>query len=159
MLVYKMWDWKACSPAPSERERTRRWPDGRNCTLFLFPTSSPLQPNSGKDKKTPEAPAAAAVATSSQSAPLAVVGPSSKTKGQKREDVPVSPVSITWTAALPVFLFIEERSWEDAEFLVHEVALSHWGLLYLKLKLGTRFCWIWICLYVWGPGWQPTAWI
>lgn len=90
----------------------------------LFPTSSPLQPNPGKDKKTPEAPAAAAVATSSQSAPLAVVGPSSKTKGQKREDVPVSPVSITWTAALPVFLFIEERSWEDAEFLVHEVALS-----------------------------------
>ncbi|KAM7322338.1 hypothetical protein ACRRTK_019179 [Alexandromys fortis] len=49
------------------------------------------KPNPGKDKKTPEAPAAAAVAMSSQSAPLAAVGPSPKTKGQKREDVPGSP--------------------------------------------------------------------
>lgn len=94
---------------------------GSNCTLFPIPTSSPLQPNPGKDKKTSEAHAAAAVAKSSQSAPLAVVGPSSKTKGQKREDVPVSPVSITWTAVVPVFLFSEERNWKDPEFLVHKV--------------------------------------
>lgn len=130
---------------------------GSICTLSPFPTSSPLQPNPGKDRKTSEAHAAAAVAKSSQSAPLAVVGPSSRTKGQKREDVPVSPVSIFCTAVVPVFLFSEERNWKDPEFLVHEVALLFWGLLYLKLKLGTRFYCSWIYLHVWSPGWQPTV--
>ncbi|KAL6072533.1 hypothetical protein STEG23_030777, partial [Scotinomys teguina] len=49
------------------------------------------KPNPGKDKNIPEAHSAAAVAKSSQSAPLAIVGPSSKTKGPKRDDVSVSP--------------------------------------------------------------------
>ncbi|KAK7800893.1 hypothetical protein U0070_007037 [Myodes glareolus] len=60
-------------------------------TEHILEEQKKKKPNPGKDKKTSEAHAAAAVAKSSQSAPLAVVGPSSKTKGQKREDVPVSP--------------------------------------------------------------------
>ncbi|XP_050018001.1 E3 ubiquitin-protein ligase TTC3 isoform X2 [Alexandromys fortis] len=60
-------------------------------TEHILEAQKKEKPNPGKDKKTPEAPAAAAVAMSSQSAPLAAVGLSPKTKGQKREDVPGSP--------------------------------------------------------------------
>lgn len=61
-------------------------------TEHILEEQKKKKPNPGKDKKNSEAHAAAAVvAKSSQSAPLAVVGQSSKTKGQKREDVPVSP--------------------------------------------------------------------
>ncbi|CAO2632456.1 E3 ubiquitin-protein ligase TTC3 [Lemmus lemmus] len=57
-------------------------------TEHILEEQKKKEPNLGKDKKTTEAPAAAAVAKSSQSAPLAVVGPASKTKGQKRADGP-----------------------------------------------------------------------
>ncbi|CAH6792587.1 Ttc3 [Phodopus roborovskii] len=60
-------------------------------TEHILEEQKKKKPNAGKDNKTSEAQSAAAVAKSSQSAPLAVVGPSSKSKGQKREDVPVSP--------------------------------------------------------------------
>lgn len=46
------------------------------------------KPNPGKDKKTSEAHPAASVTKSSPSPPLAAAGPSAKTKGQKKEDVP-----------------------------------------------------------------------
>uniref|UniRef100_O88196-2 Isoform 2 of E3 ubiquitin-protein ligase TTC3 n=1 Tax=Mus musculus TaxID=10090 RepID=O88196-2 len=46
------------------------------------------KPNPGKDKKTSEAHSAASVAKSSQSPPLAAAGPSARTKGQKKDDVP-----------------------------------------------------------------------
>lgn len=47
------------------------------------------KPNPGKDKRTYEPSSAVPVARSSQGPPSAVVAPSSKTKGQKAEDVPV----------------------------------------------------------------------
>nr|XP_038944391.1 E3 ubiquitin-protein ligase TTC3 isoform X4 [Rattus norvegicus] len=46
------------------------------------------KPNPGKDKKTSEAHPAASVSKSSPSPPLAAAGPSAKTKGQKKDDVP-----------------------------------------------------------------------
>lgn len=46
------------------------------------------KPNPGKDKKTSEARPAASVSQSSPSPPLAAAGPSAKTKGQRKDDVP-----------------------------------------------------------------------
>ncbi|KAL1788280.1 E3 ubiquitin-protein ligase TTC3 [Sigmodon hispidus] len=58
-------------------------------TEHILEEQKKKKPNPGKDKKTAEAhSAAAAAAKPSQSAPLATLGPLSKSKGQKREDVP-----------------------------------------------------------------------
>ncbi|XP_040606357.1 E3 ubiquitin-protein ligase TTC3 isoform X4 [Mesocricetus auratus] len=56
-------------------------------TEHILEEQEKKRPNPGRDK-TSEALSAAAVARSSQSAPFAVVGPASRTKGQKGEDVP-----------------------------------------------------------------------
>ncbi|XP_035300172.1 E3 ubiquitin-protein ligase TTC3 isoform X6 [Cricetulus griseus] len=60
-------------------------------TEHILEEQKKKRPNPEKDKITSEAQSADVVAKSSQSAPLAVVGPSSKIKGQKRDEVPVSP--------------------------------------------------------------------
>uniref|UniRef100_A0A8C2MZ33 RING-type E3 ubiquitin transferase n=1 Tax=Cricetulus griseus TaxID=10029 RepID=A0A8C2MZ33_CRIGR len=57
-------------------------------TEHILEEQKKKRPNPEKDKITSEAQSADVVAKSSQSAPLAVVGPSSKIKGQKRDEVP-----------------------------------------------------------------------
>ncbi|XP_031216475.1 E3 ubiquitin-protein ligase TTC3 [Mastomys coucha] len=57
-------------------------------TEHILDEQKKKKPNPGKDKKTSEAHSAASLATSSQSPPLAAAGPSAKTRGQKKDDVP-----------------------------------------------------------------------
>ncbi|XP_052014937.1 E3 ubiquitin-protein ligase TTC3 isoform X5 [Apodemus sylvaticus] len=58
-------------------------------TEHILDEQKKKKPNPGRDKKTSEAHSATSVAKSSQSPPVAAAGPSAKTKGQKKDDVPV----------------------------------------------------------------------
>ncbi|XP_051006239.1 E3 ubiquitin-protein ligase TTC3 [Acomys russatus] len=58
-------------------------------TEHILDEQKKRKPSPGKDKKTSEAHSAASVAQPSQSPQLAVAGPSSKTKGQRKDGVPV----------------------------------------------------------------------